>query len=315
MQTAGACARALATRLFALVATLGAGASLGADRPPGEFVRGINLNGPPVVIDGRTWEGGDSPNVVCRDSAFANRDVPLVPTTDPERSRMIRSSRWGSAVDLALINLPKGTYRVVLYVWEDNQAERFRVAVDGREVSGEVDSGPAGTWQKLGPWEVASDSGTIRVTTKGGAANLSGVELWRVGGPEADPVASRRFDAEVAPILARHCLECHSGSIRKAGLDLSSSSSARRGARAATRSNRASPGRACSGSRSNPTRCPRGRGGRSCRRRRRRRSDSGSPAGRPGARRRSTRSWPRPIGGRAMTGGRCSPWRGPRPPR
>ncbi len=103
-------------------------------------------------------------------------------------------------------------------------------------------SGPAGTWKKLGPWRVVVDRGTIKLTTRGGAANLSGVEIWKGDGPipeparpkprpvrPRDPVAARVFDAEIAPILARHCLECHGRSFQKGKLALSTEDAARAG--------------------------------------------------------------------------------------
>src|SRR5262245_12152930 len=58
------------------------GGSLRADDSPPTFYRGINLNGPPVTIDGQDWEGQDKEHepkdFVRKDKAFANHDVPLV---------------------------------------------------------------------------------------------------------------------------------------------------------------------------------------------------------------------------------------------
>ena len=51
----------------------------------------------------------------------------------------------------------------------------------------DFDSGPAGTWKKLGPWRVVVDRGAIRLTTRGGAANLSGIEIWKGDGPIPEP--------------------------------------------------------------------------------------------------------------------------------
>lgn len=48
-------------------------------------------------------------------------------------------------------------------------------------------------------------------------------------GPFARSDEPLSFDREVAPILARRCLDCHSGTDPKGGLDLSSRASARRG--------------------------------------------------------------------------------------
>src|SRR3569833_1515366 len=62
-------------------------ASAHAEAPQTGFFRGINLNGPPLVIDGHQWEGNDSPHLDTRDQAFENEQVPLIPPTDPERTR------------------------------------------------------------------------------------------------------------------------------------------------------------------------------------------------------------------------------------
>ena len=214
-------------------AMLGACAHASSDTPRAEFFRGINLNGPPVVIDGHKWEGGDSKYLETRDQAFENQAVPLIPPTDPERARMIRSSRWNGRADLKLTNIPPATYVVYLYVWEDNDPETFSISLNGREVVHDYVSGSACTWKRLGPWRVVVDTGSIRLTTRGGAANLSGIEIWTGDGPVAeagppepvkssppwDPVAAKAFDTEIAPMLARHCLgKCHGRSLRKGKL-------------------------------------------------------------------------------------------------
>ena len=210
-----------------------------SDESRGVFFRGINLNGPAVVIDGRPWDGDDPRAVETRDRTFEARDVPLDPPTDVDRARMIRSSRWGGRVNLRFPGIPNGSYRVFLYVWEDNDSETFTIRLDGREVLRDFASGSAGTWKRLGPWPVEVESGAIELTTEGGAANLSGVEIWRTAGDSAgptpikpdppDPAAVRFFDDKVAPVLARNCLECHGGSIRKGGLNLATEVSARAG--------------------------------------------------------------------------------------
>jgi hypothetical protein len=40
-------------------------------------------------------------------------------------------------------------------------------------------SGTAGTWAKLGPWTVPITNGRLTIATSGGAANLSGIEVWK----------------------------------------------------------------------------------------------------------------------------------------
>src|SRR6185369_11877125 len=73
---------------------------------PARFFRGLNLNGPALVIDGNEWQGQDSKDYVCRGNAFENQSVRLKPATDKQRAQMLRSSRWGGNLDIELTNIP-----------------------------------------------------------------------------------------------------------------------------------------------------------------------------------------------------------------
>ena len=151
---------------------------------------------------------------VCSDKAFESQNVPLVPVTDTERARMIRSSRWGGN-RVELTDVPPGTYTLFLYVWEDNDAETFSVAVNGRTVQDRYSSGKAGQWEKLGPWPTqVRDDRKIVLTSRGGTANFSGIELWKghydgLGGPIRDEDLAF-FEKHIRPLLANRCYECHS---------------------------------------------------------------------------------------------------------
>ena len=156
---------------------------------PATFLRGLNLNGPAVTIDGNRWEGKDAKQYVCKDKAFDSQNIELLPPTDADRATMLRSSRWGgNRVELSGITNSRCT--VFLYVWEDNQPETYTVSLNGREVERQYRSGPEGKWDRLGPWIVDVADGKIVLTSQGGAANFSGVEIWR--GEHDGHVASGR---------------------------------------------------------------------------------------------------------------------------
>ncbi len=207
------CLRVVGSSLWLLISTLCLPTAVCAEETP-EFFRGLNLNGPSVVIDGNIWDGADSKSYACSDKAFENQNVPLVPTTDAERAKMIRSSRWGgNRVELS--NIPPGVYTLFLYVWEDNDAETFSIAVNGRTVQDRYNSGKTGHWEKLGPWPatIRNDQNLV-LTSKGGTANFSGVELWKgnydgLGGPIRDEDLAF-FEQRIRPLLANKCYECHS---------------------------------------------------------------------------------------------------------
>jgi len=144
------------------------------------FYRAINLNGNAVTLDGRAWAGKTALNYNHNGGTFTNTTTALVPATDATRTAMIRSSIWRSTgLQLNLTSVPSGTYRVYLYVWEDNNPTTFSVLLEGKVVQSNYYSGAAGTWKKLGPYQATVTDGTINLATTGGAANFSGVEVWK----------------------------------------------------------------------------------------------------------------------------------------
>lgn len=210
------------------------GKALRAEDAP-RFFRGLNLNGPAVTIDGHAWEGQDSAHYICRDKAFESRNIALVPNTDSDRAHMIRSSRWGGN-RLELTDVPPGLYTLFLYVWEDNNAETYSIDLNGQRVRTNYNSGSAGHWERLGPWhtQVRSDQ-KIVLTSQGGAANWSGIELWtgRYDG-HGETLSEEQFvffEKRIRPLLANHCYECHSEKSDELGGDLlvDSRASLRRG--------------------------------------------------------------------------------------
>ncbi len=143
------------------------------------FYRGINLNGPAVTIDGNKWQGDDAPDFVCNDRAVDSPDIVLMPPTNKARAKMIHSFRWNRRAQLKVTGMPKGKYAVYAYLWEDNNPESFSILLQRKVVARDYYSGREGQWRRLGPWIATVTSGTIDITSSGGAANFSGIEIWR----------------------------------------------------------------------------------------------------------------------------------------
>jgi lysophospholipase L1-like esterase len=163
--------------------------SIVVDPPAGEaaFYRAVNIFGPALTIDGRTWEPTTTSNFQAGPGFYENQSVPLVPATDPARASMIRSSAWGQAATQAsLLAVPAGTYDVYLYVWEDNYSATFDVRLEGQVVLSGFRSGGAGSWSRLGPWRTSVSDASLDVSA-GPDANVSGIEVWRVA---ASPASS-----------------------------------------------------------------------------------------------------------------------------
>ena len=143
------------------------------------FYRGVNLNGPPIEIDGNKWEGDGAPNFLCDDRRINSPKIRLRPPTNEARARMIHSFRWNGRASMTMTSVPQGTYAVYTYVWEDNDPEQFSISIQGRIVARNHYSGVEGEWHRLGPWIVPVTNGSIKITSTGGAANFSGIEVWR----------------------------------------------------------------------------------------------------------------------------------------
>ena len=145
------------------------------------FYRAININGAALVIDGNNWissTGAPNFSFTTNNTIFSNQAITLIPATDANRATMIRSSCMGNTVTLNMTAVPSGNYQVWLYVWEDNFAETYSISLEGSLVQSNFTSGPAGAWTKLGPYPVNITDGAINVSSSGGHANFSGIEVW-----------------------------------------------------------------------------------------------------------------------------------------
>ena len=169
--------------------------------PTASFYRALNLNGAALTIDGNNWIssiGAANFSFTGSNGAFSDQGVPLIPATDANRSTMIRSSIWGTALNLAVGAIPAGNYQVWLYVWEDNNAETYSISLEGAVVRANYNSGPTGTWSKLGPYPVTINDGVINISAAGGAANISGIEIWSAGAPNQPPVVANVIPDQTA---------------------------------------------------------------------------------------------------------------------
>ncbi len=161
---------------------------------PWTFYRGININGAAVEIDGNRWEGDNAAGFDCSNEMLVNTHVKLQPPTDAARARMIRSFRWDRKASAALTGVPEGTYAIYLYIWEETSPERVTILLNGKTVERSYNTGRAGQWRRLGPWTTQINDSRILLTATGGAANLSGIEVWQkqTQEPQRGGAAARR---------------------------------------------------------------------------------------------------------------------------
>ncbi|MBH8559912.1 InlB B-repeat-containing protein [Hymenobacter negativus] len=182
----------------AITATFTATTTSGTDLT---FYRALNINGNALVLDGQNWEAATgAANFTVTGTEFTNQNVSLNPATDALRAGMIRSSVYGPSIDATLRNVPAGTYAVYAYVWEDNSPETFDVRVQGQVVLASYNSGTAGHWSRLGPYPATvTDNGNLVLSTSGGYANLSGVEVWRQNADAARTILNSDFNSSTQP--------------------------------------------------------------------------------------------------------------------
>jgi hypothetical protein len=149
--------------------------------------RAINVNGPSLTANGVTYEAGKTATNVTYERAwyFDNQTVTLnPPVSDANLAKMIRSSAYyvdstGNGVKMKIANIPSGSYEVYIYNWEDNNTENFGLYLNGT-FTGNYSSGTKGSWKKLGPYKPSITNGTLTIETKGGAANISGIEIYKL---------------------------------------------------------------------------------------------------------------------------------------
>ncbi|QHT70947.1 PKD domain-containing protein [Rhodocytophaga rosea] len=206
------------------------------------FYRALNLNGGTLTIDTRTFEASaTAAGFTYSGRVFANQNITLSPATDAARASMIRSSIYSLAsapASLALSGVSNGEYDLYLYVWEDSAPEPYSLTLEGQVILSNYSTGGKGSWAKLGPYRTTIADGILNIGASGGAANLSGLELWKVNQPVnqlptvalTSPVNNASFTAPTSITLAATAtdtdgtiskVEFYQGSI-KLGEDLSS---------------------------------------------------------------------------------------------
>lgn len=156
------------------------------------FYRGINLGGPSIVIDGRTWEGGDANGVTWGTEQY-NQTMGVVKNADTNMEAMLRSgvrdAKGNTKVNIR--NVPYGIYDVILYSWEYGSPQPFNIDIEGRLAQANARNSSTGEWQKLGPYRVLIMDGTLNVNSSGGYANFAGIEMWKVDlAEEPSPAAN-----------------------------------------------------------------------------------------------------------------------------
>jgi hypothetical protein len=143
--------------------------------------KAVNFNGPSLVVDGVTFEAEATSGVTAPvTERFCADSLPLInPPASLAEQQMIRCAVWG-VDDTGGLNVsmpvPPGEYQLTLWTFEDNLQENVGFLVNGAPFA-EIDSGPPGSWHRIGPIPLIITSGTLQIGSRFGAANLSALRL------------------------------------------------------------------------------------------------------------------------------------------
>jgi len=151
----------------------------------GSFVKGININGGAVTIEGNAWLSYSSAQAsgltVSAVNAATNTRTPS-PAADADTTSMLRSEIWRTGNATLNQTIANGNYAVYLWVMEDYQSgfRSFDVKLEGT-TKGTIATGAVGSWAKYGPYNVTVADGAltldlVRIT---GDVLLQGLAIYQ----------------------------------------------------------------------------------------------------------------------------------------
>lgn len=160
------------------------------------FVKGINLNGNAVVIDGNTWisySSALSNGLSTTSVSTFNNSINWSPTTDANTNSMLNTVIYKSAGSFSMSQtLDNGTYNVYFWLTE-NYLDNIRsedIKIEGNTVATGVGKMLKNTWIKYGPYNVKVSDG-----------NLS-IDFIRISGdPQCAGFAIYSTDTFITPVI------------------------------------------------------------------------------------------------------------------
>lgn len=159
------------------------------DASPGEFVKGINLGGDAVTVEGQRWD------------AYSNALVSglSVPGAQVAKTYVVPRPHASSGIRKLLNTvifkpktleisqtLPNGTYSIYLWIMENYQSNWhcLDVSINGKSVAQGIGDFDRGSWAKYGPYPaVVTDSAlhlAISINNPDLDAHLMGLSIYRL---------------------------------------------------------------------------------------------------------------------------------------
>ncbi|MFN3649694.1 MAG: carboxypeptidase regulatory-like domain-containing protein [Armatimonadota bacterium] len=158
--------------------------------PQSGFLRGVNLYGPAVTIEGNRWLSFADAKVQGLSVSGAGTwsgsySFPLSPSADADTKTMLQSCVYsGSRFNVRQV-LANGEYDVYLWTIENYQSNyrSLDIRVEGALVASGLGNLPLGSWRKYGPYRASVKDGALdlEVSRTRGDAVLMGFALFGSG--------------------------------------------------------------------------------------------------------------------------------------
>ncbi|MFN3649693.1 MAG: carboxypeptidase regulatory-like domain-containing protein [Armatimonadota bacterium] len=158
--------------------------------PQTGFLRGVNLNGPAVTIEGNRWLSFADAKVQGLSVSGAGTwsgsySFPLSPSADADTKTMLQSCVYSGSKFNVRQAITNGEYDVYLWTIENYQSNyrSLDVRVEGALVASGLGNLPLGSWRKYGPYRASVKDGALdlEVARTRGDAVLMGFALFGSG--------------------------------------------------------------------------------------------------------------------------------------
>ncbi|HEY9626884.1 MAG TPA: hypothetical protein V6C84_06245 [Coleofasciculaceae cyanobacterium] len=156
--------------------------------PSGEFVKGINLGGEAVTLEGQRWAAYESAladGLTVPEANVSATQVKLNPTGNRDLRKMLNTVVYRSQRLEISQTLPNGRYDLYLWIMENYQTDwhSLEVLVAGQTIATGVGKLALGNWQRYGGYPVTVNQGLLEIAlithSPDVDAHLMGISIFR----------------------------------------------------------------------------------------------------------------------------------------
>lgn len=162
------------------------------------FVKGINMNGPALTMEGKAWLSFASATASGLSITSASTSSPpqylvtspaatFTPATDAATMSMLNTAVWADTTFTVNQTITNGNYHVYLWTRENFQTNfrKIDVKMENLTVASGIGQLTKGTWQKYGPYATAVTDGTLNIQFANSAGTsgdplIAGIAIYSV---------------------------------------------------------------------------------------------------------------------------------------